>query len=192
VPAAIVRAAVAFGPGRSRTLVGTIGSGLTGIALDNGRAMFDSFGRLAGFLAFWLVIAGPNPVDLVVGVAAAMAATWASRRLLPPGEWRFRPVALAGFTLRFLRQSIGAGLDVAWRALDPRLPLRPGFVVYRPGLPPCPTRSAFCTISSLMPGTLPCGTAAGGGVTIHCLDVGQPVAQQMAAEEAAFVRALGG
>jgi len=35
----------------------------------------------------------------------------------------------------FLRQSIVAGIDVAQRALDPRLPLRPGFVVYQ-GAPP--------------------------------------------------------
>jgi multicomponent Na+:H+ antiporter subunit E len=45
---------------------------------------------------------------------------------------------------------------------------------------------------SLLPGTLPCGTAEGNGLAIHCLDVAQPVAEQLAAEEALCVQALGG
>ena len=94
--------------------------------------------------------------------------------------------------LHFLRQSIAAGIDVAWRALDPRLRLRPGFVVYQAQLPPGTTREAFCAIMSLMPGTLPCGSAEGNGLTIHCLDVTQPVAEQLAAEEALCMQALGG
>jgi len=44
---------------------------------------------------------------------------------------------------------------------------------------------------SLMPGTLPSGED-GGGIAIHCLDVAQPVAEQLATEESLFVRALGG
>ena len=53
-------------------------------------------------------------------------------------------------------------------------------------------QSAFCTMTSLLPGTLPCGTDASGAVVIHCLDVTQPAVAQLAAEEASFVRALGG
>jgi len=97
-----------------------------------------------------------------------------------------------GLVLRFLRQSVGAGIDVAWRALDPRMPLRPGFVVYRPQLPPGATRNAFCTMMSLLPGTLPCGPDESGGLVVHCLDVAQPVVEQLATEEALLVRALGG
>jgi len=44
---------------------------------------------------------------------------------------------------------------------------------------------------SLMPGTLPSGAMEGGGVAIHCLDIAQPVAEQLATEESLFVRALG-
>ncbi|MGA9819917.1 MAG: hypothetical protein WBQ54_23770, partial [Pseudolabrys sp.] len=36
----------------------------------------------------------------------------------------------------FLYQSIVAGVDVALRALNPRLPLQPGFVIYPMRLPP--------------------------------------------------------
>ncbi|MGC1826997.1 MAG: Na+/H+ antiporter subunit E, partial [Pseudolabrys sp.] len=92
--------------------------------------------RLVGFFAFWVIIAGTNPADIFVGVLAAIIATSVSLRLLPPGTIRLRPIVLAKLVLRFLYQSIGAGVDVAWRALDPRLPLQPGYVIYRSRLPP--------------------------------------------------------
>jgi multicomponent Na+:H+ antiporter subunit E len=138
------------------------------------------------------MLSGFKPVDLLVGALTAAAATGVSLRLLPMGSGRWRPVALARFCVRFLRQSIAAGIDVAWRALDPRLPLRPGIVVYRPLLSPGPTGSAFCTVMSLLPGTLPCGPQDDGGLIIHCLDVTQPVAEQLATEEALLVDAVGG
>lgn len=147
--------------------------------------------RTAGFLAFWLVISGFSLVTLLVGTMAAVIATWASFHLLPPARWNFQPVALAKLVLRFLRQSIGAGIDVAWRALDPRLPVRPGFVVYETHLPPGLMRNAFCTMTSLLPGTLPSGSDENGSLVIHCLDISQPVAEQLAKEEALLVQALG-
>ena len=92
---------------------------------------------------------------------------------------------------RFLYQSIAAGIDVAWRALAPRLPLRPGFVIYRRRLPPGEALNAFCTITSMVPGTLPSGTDESGDLIIHCLDKTQPVAEQLAVEENMLMRALG-
>lgn len=147
--------------------------------------------RAAVFLGFWLLISGPDLADLPIGVLAAAAATWSSLRLLPPGAWQLRPLALLGFVLRFLRQSIVAGVDVAWRALDPRLPLRPGFVNYRPSFPPGTARSTLCTLTSLLPGTVPCGADESGSLLVHCLDVGQPVAAQLQEEEALLTHVLG-
>jgi multicomponent Na+:H+ antiporter subunit E len=152
----------------------------------------DSLARASIFFVFWLIICGTKPADLVVGALAAMAAAWASLRLLPPGQWGLHSVALARLVLRFPRQSIVAGIDVAWRALDPRLPLRPGIVIYHSRLPSGPAQNAFCTLTSLLPGTLPCGSDGGGGLMIHCLDVAQPVIEQLAAEEALFLEVIGG
>ncbi len=148
--------------------------------------------RAVGFLVLWMILSGGDPADLVAGVVAALAATWASLRLLPPGTSRLRPAALARLALRFLRQSVVAGADVARRALDPRLPLRPGFVLYPVGLPPGPARNMFTTLMSLLPGTVPTGSDERGRLLIHCLDVEQPVAAQLAAEEARFARVIGG
>jgi multicomponent Na+:H+ antiporter subunit E len=148
--------------------------------------------RGAGFLLVWLVAIGAGTSDLAVGLMAAAAATWTSLRLLPAKPGRIRPVALAGLLLRFLGQSAVAGADVAWRALDPSLPLRPGFVRCPIRIAPGPGRSAFRAFSSLLPGTLPVGPDDGGTLLVHCLDVGQPVPGQMAEAETRFLRASGG
>ena len=148
--------------------------------------------RAVGFFILWIMLSGSDPADLVAGAVAALAATWASLRLLPPDSSRVRPAALAWLALRFIRQSVVAGIDVARRALDPRLPLHPGFVVYPVGLPRGPARNMFTTLMSLLPGTVPTGSDKTGGLLIHCLDVEQPVAAQLASEERLFVRAMGG
>lgn len=165
---------------------------MSSIAAVSSRHVRSFSARTLFFFAFWVILSGFKTADLVVGALAAVIATLASERLLPPGRWSFRPVALATLAMRFFYQSISAGIEVARRALDPRLPLRPGFVVYRSQLPPGPSRNAFCTMISLLPGTLPCGPDANDSLVIHCLDVNEPVLEQMAAEEARFVRALGG
>jgi multicomponent Na+:H+ antiporter subunit E len=152
----------------------------------------SAISRAPGFFGFWLVLTGADSADLAAGSVAVVAATWASLRLMPAHQWNLRPVKLAELVLHFLRQSIAAGTDVALRALDPRLPLRPGFVVYQAHLPPGTKRDAFCAIMSLLPGTLPCGPAEGNGLTIHCLDVTQPVVEQLAAEETLCMQTLEG
>jgi multicomponent Na+:H+ antiporter subunit E len=98
---------------------------------------------------------------------------------------------LVALALRFVRQSVVSGTEVAWRALNPRLRLRPGFVVYPLRLSPGGARSAFCALSSLLPGTLPTGTDDNGALLVHCLDVDQPIAANLASEESVFIRALG-
>jgi multicomponent Na+:H+ antiporter subunit E len=146
--------------------------------------------RTASGLCFWLVLIGAKPSDFAAGVPVAIAASWASLQLLPPGQWRLGPLALMQLALRFVFQSALAGADVALRALDPRLPLRPGFVTFAARIPPGSGRSAFCTMTSLLPGTLPVDVTSDGGIVFHCLDVSEPIVAQMAADEALFMRAF--
>ncbi len=143
--------------------------------------------RWALFLLFWVALIGVSVSALAVGVVAAAAATLVSLHLLPPGPQRVRLGALAALLPRFLWQSLLAGWDVARRAFDPRLPLRPGFVAFRSTHAPGHLRNTFATISSLMPGTLPCDENA-DEIIFHCLDVGQPVVEQLAAEEKVLAR----
>jgi len=146
--------------------------------------------RATSFFVLWIMLTSGNPADLGAGAVAALAATWASLSLLPSDTSRVRPAALVRLALRFLRQSVVAGIDVARRALDPRLPLRPGFVVYPAGLPHGPARNMFTTLMSLLPGTVPTGSDERGGLLIHCLDTGQPVAAQLTTEEEVFARVI--
>src|SRR5262245_23086998 len=142
------------------------------------------------FLAFWMVLIGAGAGHVAVGLVTAAAATVASMRLLPPGAIHLRLVALPALALGFAWQSVVAGWDVARRALDPRLPVRPGFTTYPVGFPPGPTRNVFTALTSLLPGTVPAGEHD-GALLYHCLDVTQPVASQLAAEEAVLSRVLG-
>ena len=138
--------------------------------------------RVAGFLAFWVILIGFGPVDLVVGLITVAAATWTSLRLLPPQPGRVRLTALLSLIPHLLWKSVVASVDVARRALDPRLPLRPGFIAYRVGFAPGPVCNVFAAITSLMPGTVPCADED-GALVYHCLDVGQPVMEELAEEE---------
>jgi multicomponent Na+:H+ antiporter subunit E len=145
--------------------------------------------RGAGFLAFWIVLIGSDAGHVAVGLVTAAAAAWISVRLLPPGAIHPRPVALAALALRFVWLSVVAGWDVARRALDPRMPLRPGFVTYPVRFPPGPARTVFSTLTSLLPGSVPAGDD-GDALVYHCLDVDQPIASQLATEEAMLSRTL--
>ena len=147
--------------------------------------------RAATFLALWLVLTLGNPADLPAGILASIAATWTSLYLLPASEVRLSLPASIKFALHFFYQSVVAGVDVARRALDPRLPLRPGYVRFPCRLAQGPARSTFCTLASLLPGTVPVASNQSGVVLVHCLDVGQPVVAQLTEDEHLFMRALG-
>ena len=138
----------------------------------------------------WMVIDQSfKPGNLVVGVLATIGATWLSVRLLPPINGRVRFFALLTLLPRFLWQSLVAGLDVARRVFDPRLPIATGFIQYPVGLSRGSARNAFELISSLLPGSVPSDESE-NAIEYHCLDIGQPVAAQLAAEEAAYAKAL--
>ena len=147
--------------------------------------------RAVGFFVLWTMFTGDSPTDLLAGTVAAWMATWASLRLLPPGTSGVRVPALFRLVQHFLCQSVVAGVDVARRALDPRLPLNPGFIIYPVGLPHGPARNMFTSLMSLLPGTVPIGMSENGGLLIHSLDAGQAVAAQLSAEEALFATVVG-
>ncbi|MFO0875515.1 MAG: Na+/H+ antiporter subunit E [Phycisphaerales bacterium] len=161
--------------------------------------------RAVVFLVFWLLLTGADRADLATGLVAPAVATGTSPPL-PPRRGRVRLAGLARLAVHFARQSVVAGLDVARRAFDPRLPLKPGFVAHRLRVPRGAARNAFTAMTSLMPGTVPVGfeSPAGPGglgglsergahdvLTYHCLDVDQPVASQLTIDEAMFTRAIG-
>lgn len=144
--------------------------------------------RAALYLMTWLMIAGYDAADLPVGIATACLAAFASLRLMPPSRIRLRPGPTLRYAANFGWQSVRAGLQVAFLAFRPSLPLRPGFVRCQMHLPAGERQYAFCALASLLPGTLPTGFDEDGVLLVHGLDVAQPIAAEVAAEEALFSR----
>lgn len=149
--------------------------------------------RGIAYFLVWMIMAGGQLADVAPGLAAAVLATWISLVLLPldPAFAQVRPLAVLRLALRFVWGSVVAGFDIARRAFSPSLPLKPGYVAYPVALPPGTSRNLFTSVTSLMPGTLPTGTDESGRLIYHCLDVEQPVLQELGQEETQLVAALG-
>lgn len=140
--------------------------------------------RAVLFSVLWIVLTGGEA--LVAGIGAVLAASWLSVRLLPAT----RPIkitALLPMVPSFLWHSFLGGLDVARRALDPRMPLDPGWVEIAVDLPDG-GKVALGGELSLMPGTLAAGTGK-GKLLVHVLDKGQDLERMVRVEEARLKRA---
>ncbi|MCA3561463.1 MAG: Na+/H+ antiporter subunit E [Aestuariivirga sp.] len=146
--------------------------------------------RAAAYFVFWVALAGTGLKDLAAGLVTAVIAAWISLQLVPAGELAVKPGRALALFVRFLWQSVVAGVTVARIALMPNMPLKPGVVEYRSKLPPGNRRFLFMTYASLLPGTLPTGTDDTNRIEVHALDTGQPVAAQLAAEEARIANVL--
>jgi multicomponent Na+:H+ antiporter subunit E len=148
------------------------------------------FPRFVVLLVFWLMLEGAKLLGLAIGIPAAALATWLTKRLIPPRGGYISPLAFLAFCGHFLWGSFLAGIDVAIRALNPRLPLCTGFVSCPCGISR-ERRDLFLAASSLMPGSLPVEEEADGLVILHALDVELPHAAQMAENEVRFAAAIG-
>jgi multicomponent Na+:H+ antiporter subunit E len=119
-------------------------------------------------LLAWFALQGlDRPVVGLVAAAAAatVAALIASDR---PHRWRLH--RLPGFALAFIVLSLRGGVDIAWRALHPALPIAPRFVRFPLDLPPGQPKTLFVSLLSLMPGTLSADFEDGGRTLIvHAL-----------------------
>ena len=104
-------------------------------------------------LGWWALTEG-DTAALVFGVPVVLCAVAGSIAVGPSRAPRWRPLGLARFALHFLVESLRGGLDVARRALSPRMPLAPAVVHYRTRLPAGTARDLFAGAISLMPGTL--------------------------------------
>lgn len=148
--------------------------------------------RGVAYFGFWLLLLPSFALaDLAFGLLLAGAATWVSMRLLPVEAGSLRVSKLLQLVPHFVYESVLAGVDVARRALDPKLPLNPGLVNCPVGFPPGFARNTFATIMSLLPGSVSVGDGADDRVLVyHCLDLDEPLVERLYAEERLFAKAL--
>ncbi len=123
--------------------------------------------RTVLFALAWLVLTEGSLSAWVFGGLAVPVATALSLWLLPP-EHPVKLLRLFAVLPKFLWESVKGGVDVAWRAFKPRMPIAPGWVVVPVTLPDT-AQVVLSAELSLMPGTLVAGTQD-RQLLVHLLD----------------------
>lgn len=115
----------------------------------------------------WLALNGWRDLQfgLLAAAAGALASAWLASS--PPHPWR--PHRLAAFLAYFLWESFRGGIDVAWRALHPKLLIDPCFGECRLYLPPGQPQTLLISIVSLLPGTLSAAMKDEQTLLVHAL-----------------------
>jgi multicomponent Na+:H+ antiporter subunit E len=150
----------------------------------------SALARVTIYFVSWMILMPSLKLsDLAFGLLAAGSAAWMSIRLLPPQSGQLRSIMLLALLPHFLWESVLAGADVARRALDPKLPLNTGFVNCPINFPPGLTRNRFATITSLLPGSVAVDDTP-DALIYHCLDISEPVVEQLYEKERLFSTAL--
>jgi multicomponent Na+:H+ antiporter subunit E len=147
-------------------------------------------GRILLFYFLWMVLAGADTPELWVGIPAALVSGILSAKLLPARGLRWRPAGLLSLCALFVRDSIVAGWEIALLVLRPNLQIQPGFVSHRSRIPGEALCGFYKSYNSLTPGTLAVEPEADGSMKFHCLDIRNPVAESLAANETALLRAV--
>ncbi|HLT14539.1 MAG TPA: Na+/H+ antiporter subunit E [Marinobacter sp.] len=144
---------------------------------------------LSLFVVWWVLTLG-DASGLGFGIVVSVIVAALSIRLFPPSGYRLRPFGLLLFFRYFLLRSVLAGLDVARRVLAPTLPVNPGEITLSLRLPEGSPRWLLANTLSLMPGTLSV-LLDGDQLTLHCLDVSEPVEPDLREAERQIARVFG-
>jgi len=126
--------------------------------------------RAALFALMWWILTEGAMDSWLVGTPVILFATVVSVLLLPPLLWSL--TGTVRFVPFFLWRSLNGGVDVARRALHPRLPISPGLFDYRWRLPPGLPRVFMANTVSLLPGTLSIELGA-NCLQVHVLSEGK-------------------
>lgn len=117
----------------------------------------------------WWVLDGPQ--NMVVGLVAATLGSSLFAALRSKRSYSLQLLQLPQFVAYFIFESFRGGMDVALRALDPRLPIHPHLVDHPVGLPAGPARLLLISVISLLPGTLSADLADDGTVVrVHAIN----------------------
>ena len=125
--------------------------------------------RLILYSFLWWGMSEDRLPSILPALGFIVLTTGVSFYCIPPGRWSIRVTKLPGFLLFFLVETFLAGMDVAFRAFHPRLPLAPDVVAYNLQLPRQSAEIFFVWTVSLLPGTA-CVSLEENQVLIHVLD----------------------
>ena len=108
--------------------------------------------RTALFTLLWWILTEGATSSWLIGAPVVVLAVLASGVLLPGASWSLP--GILRFIPFFLWHSLRGGVDVAGRALHPRLPISPGLLEHPWRLPAGLPRVLMANTVSLLPGTL--------------------------------------
>ena len=108
--------------------------------------------RTVLFALLWWILTDGAITSWLVGAPTVVFAVLASGALLPRVSWSLS--GIIRFVPFFLWHSLYGGVDVARRALHPRLPISPELFDHKWRLPPGLPRVFMANTVSLLPGTL--------------------------------------
>jgi multicomponent Na+:H+ antiporter subunit E len=152
-------------------------------------------GRLLVFLFLWIVLSGPTWRDPILAGLGILTAAAASLWLWPAHSLKLAWWRLPGLAAYFLWASLRGGVDIAWRALSPSMPLRPNLMEFGTRLPTGQGVVFFAWMISLMPGTASINLRNGNTITVHVVDTQVYDVEELRRLEdlvAAFLRAQPG
>ncbi len=121
------------------------------------------------YTLLWFLIAGFSLKSLFFGFTA-IGSTLFVHKLIKIRIPRINFLALMSFSLEFLILSFLSGVDVAKRILNPKLMVKPGFVVYNLNTDRKPVIYLLAIILNLTPGTLTVRVER-DYLLIHSLDI---------------------
>ncbi len=140
------------------------------------------------FALLWWILTQGDINSWLVGVPVVLLAVLASGWLLPAIPWSLP--GIVGFIPFFLWRSLYGGVDVARRALHPKLPISPGLFDYRWRLPPGLPRVFMANTVSLLPGTLSAELGQ-EHLRVHVLDQGGDFILELSVVEERVARLFG-
>ena len=144
--------------------------------------------RAVVFALLWWILTAGAMSSWLIGAPVVLCAVLASGALLPGVSWSMS--GLVRFVPFFLWRSLYGGVDVARRALHPRLPISPGLLDYRWRLPPGLPRVFMANTVSLLPGTLSAELDE-AYLRVHVLDETGAFASELQVVEARVAKLFG-
>ena len=123
--------------------------------------------HVALYAFLWLVLSGNR--GWLAGAPVILLAAWLGCLTSAAPRWSL--AALAAFVPYFAVNSLRGGIDVAWRALHPALPIEPGLIRYDLTLRTTGARVLMANAVTLQPGTLS-ADLDGAALQVHVLNAG--------------------
>jgi multicomponent Na+:H+ antiporter subunit E len=128
------------------------------------------FSRLLLFLVLWILLSEAILYDPAIAAVGIGSATLLSLHLWPRQPFRLRWSGVPALALFFLWSSMKGGVDIAYRAIAPSMPLHPESIQLELKLDSEAGRVLLTWMISMMPGTAAINLKAGRHLTLHVVD----------------------